>query len=248
MPKIERSLPPYMQLVVHLRSQVESGELQAGDLVPGDRELSAQWGVSKATAQKALTALRAEGVLESISGVGTRVRELPAPRHFAGRDRAASVRGTGRIYNEGEYARIVSAELVPAPEDVATVLNIAAGTPAIKRVRVTFSASDQPVSTSTSWFDGAHADAAPKLLQSERIIEGTWAYLEEQVGISAAQGQDRISTRLATEEEGELLGIQLPAAVKVGRTILRGEDSSVVEYGVSISGAGRESVYDYDVS
>ncbi|MGC4911220.1 GntR family transcriptional regulator [Streptomyces cyaneofuscatus] len=248
MPQIQRALPPYQQVIAHVRGQIESGALGAGALIPSDRQMAAEWGISRATAQKVIAALRAEGLVETEHGVGTRVRELPTPRHASGHDRAASVRRSGRIYRQGEYARIVSAAVVPAPSDVAEVLGIEVGADAIKRVRVTYGPDDVPGSASTSWFRGEWAEQAPQLLVTERIIEGTWAYLEGRTGVSVASGQDRISVRLATEEDGELLGLELPAAVKVSRTILRDSDSAAVEYGVSITGPGRESVYDYDVS
>ena len=248
MPQIQRALPPYQQVIAHIRGQIESGILASGDLIPSDRQMAAEWGISRATAQKVIAALRAEGLVETEHGVGTRVRALPTPRHASGHDRAASVRRSGRIYRQGEYARIVSATVTPAPADVAEVLGIEEGADAIKRVRVTYGPDDVPGSASTSWFRGEWAEQAPKLLVTERIIEGTWAYLETQTGRLAASGQDRIRVRLATEEDAELLGLELPAAVKVVRTILRDADSVAVEYGVSISGGDRESVYDYDVS
>lgn len=248
MPKIERAIPPYMQVIAHIRGQIEAGELNPGDLIPSDRQLAVEYGISRATAQKVISALKAEGLVETETGVGTRVSYPAARLHRSGRDRALSVRQTGRIYSAGEYARIVIAELTEAPSDVAPLLGVEAGAPAIRRVRVTYNSADKPLSTSTSWFDGTLAESAPKLLQAERIIEGTWAYLEERAGLSAVHGQDRIDTRLATEEDAQLLGIELPAAVKVSRTILRGEDNRAVEVGVSISASGRESVYDYDVS
>jgi GntR family transcriptional regulator len=236
-----------MQVVAALRAAVESGQYRPGDLLPSDRELAAEWGVSRATAQKSLAALRSEGIAEAQVGVGTRVAALPTPRHASGQDRALAVRATGRIYSEGEYARILRAETTAAPADVAEVLGVPVGANVVKRVRVTYSADDSPRSASTSWFRGEWAEQAPKLLETERILEGTWAYLETQTGASVASGQDRISVRLATEEDAELLGISLPAAVKVARTILRDADNTAVEYGVSISGEGRESVYDYAV-
>lgn len=248
MPKIERTLPPYMQVVVHIRGQIEEGELAPGDVIASDRQLATEWGISRATAQKVLAALRAEGLVETVASVGTRVLGAPGEIHQSGRDRASAVRRTGKIYSRGEYARITSSDLTPAPEDVAKVLGISPGDAAIKRVRVTYGRTDVALSMSTSWYEGSLAEAAPKLLVAERIPEGSWSYLEAQTGMSACHGQDRIGARLATEEEAELLSLEMPAAVKVARTILRSEDGTAVEYGVSVSAPDRESVYDYDVS
>ncbi|HWU07521.1 MAG TPA: GntR family transcriptional regulator [Streptomyces sp.] len=247
MPAIERSLPPYMQVIAHIRAQIEAGELRPGDMVPSDRDLAKEWGISRVTAQKVLTALKAEGLAESVPGVGTRVCENAPKMHHTGRDRASAVRRTGKIYTPGEYARIVSAELVPAPADVATALSIEAGAPAIKRVRVTYNKEDQPVSASTSWYDGELAEAAPRLLEAERIPEGSWTYLEKRTGRHAVYGCDSLDTRLATEEDAALLGLTLPAALKESTTTLKDGENVVVEFGISISQSGRRSVYEYEL-
>ncbi|WP_371628131.1 GntR family transcriptional regulator [Streptomyces sp. NBC_01116] len=245
MPKIERAVAPYMQVVTHIRGQITSGELAPGDLLPPDRALAAEWGISRATAQKVITVLKTEGLVETAQGSGTRVART-VPLHHSGYDRALSVRRTGKIYSEGEYARITSAGLEPAPAEVAAALGIAEGAPAIRRVRVTYSAQDVALSMSTSWLDGALSSAAPALVSTERIREGSWHYLETRTGRSVVGAQDRISVRLATKEEAELLALELPAAVKVTKTTLRDEDGLTVEFGVSVTG-GRESVYDYAV-
>ncbi|WP_103504381.1 GntR family transcriptional regulator [Streptomyces sp. SM14] len=245
MPQIQRSLPPYMQVTAAIREQIETGQLKPGDLLPTDRKIAEDWKISRATAQKALTVLKVEGVIEAVQGSGTRV--AADDRHRSGRDRAAAVRKAGRIYTPGEYAKITKAELTPAPADVAEVLDIDQGAPAIRRVRITYTAENVARSASTSWYDGALAAIAPLLLKAERIKEGSWRYLEEKTDRAATHGQDRISERNATPEEAEILGLEEGAALKVTRTILRDADGLAIEYGVSISGGGRESVYDYDL-
>ena len=65
------NLPPYAQIVADLRDQIETGTLAPGDRVPSTREITQRWGVAMATATKALTALRQEGIVRPIPGVGT---------------------------------------------------------------------------------------------------------------------------------------------------------------------------------
>jgi GntR family transcriptional regulator len=247
MPAIERPLPPYMQVIAHIRGQIENGELRPGDMVPSDRQIADEYQISRATAQKVLTSLRAEGLVESVPGVGTRVLALTTKLHHTGRDRASAVRRTGRIYSAGEYARILTAEITAPPEEVATALGLETGAPAIRRLRVTYGPGDRALSTSTSWYDAALADSAPRLLEAERIPEGSWAYLEAQTGRRAVYGQDSITARLATTEEIALLQLSEPAAVKQSITVLRDGENSVVEYGVSINGGDRQSVYEYEL-
>jgi AcrR family transcriptional regulator len=65
------SLPPYAQIAAELRDQVEKGTLAPGDRVPSTREITQRWGVAMATATKALAALRQEGLVHPVPGVGT---------------------------------------------------------------------------------------------------------------------------------------------------------------------------------
>jgi AcrR family transcriptional regulator len=61
-----------------LRGQIERGELQAGQRVPSTREITARWGVAMATATRVLAALRQDGLVHPVPGVGTVVSASPA--------------------------------------------------------------------------------------------------------------------------------------------------------------------------
>ncbi|MGW5874934.1 GntR family transcriptional regulator [Nocardiopsis terrae] len=96
-----RELPPYARVVADIRARIAAGELGPGDRVPSTREITREWGVAMATATKALSALRGEGLVESVRGVGTVVRGASVPRSVAprpetGRDRPRATDGGGR--------------------------------------------------------------------------------------------------------------------------------------------------------
>jgi AcrR family transcriptional regulator len=63
--------PPYTRIVSEIRRRIGAGELRAGERVPSTRQISQEWGVAIATATKVLTALRQEGLVRAIPGVGT---------------------------------------------------------------------------------------------------------------------------------------------------------------------------------
>lgn len=248
MPKIRQSKPAYVQIADHIRARIMRGELAPGDRIPSLRDIAQEWETSPVTASKAVALLQSEGhVTVPGKGLATIVRD-PATVHRSGSDRARAVRRTGRIYSSGEYAKITSAEVVTAPADVAAALGLTGDAPtAVRRERVTYGPDDQPVSASVSWYAANLAERCPKLLVADRIIEGSWAYVEQQTGQRAATGRDSITTRLATEEDAARLNLTLPAAVKVSTTVLRTADGVTVEYGVSIAGTGRESTYEYSL-
>ncbi|GAU66470.1 putative TetR family transcriptional regulator [Streptomyces sp. NBRC 110611] len=63
--------PPYLRIVAGIRQRISDGELAPGDRVPSTRQLARQWGVALATATKALTTLRLEGLVETRPRAGT---------------------------------------------------------------------------------------------------------------------------------------------------------------------------------
>lgn len=81
-------LAPYARVAADIRARIVAGELGPGQRVPSTREITRDWGVAMATATKALSTLRQEGLVEAVRGVGTVVRgaaasppvDPPAPR------------------------------------------------------------------------------------------------------------------------------------------------------------------------
>lgn len=68
--------PVYQQLHELLRGLVREGEYKSGEKFPTEREVGERYGVSRVTANKALSSLVSEGVLEFRKGIGTFVRDL----------------------------------------------------------------------------------------------------------------------------------------------------------------------------
>ncbi|GLY80642.1 TetR/AcrR family transcriptional regulator C-terminal domain-containing protein [Actinoallomurus iriomotensis] len=103
---MERGTSRSGQIVAELRHRIVTGELAPGDRVPSTREITRRWGVAMATATKALTQLRHEGLVRAVPGVGTVVATGtgsaprpaaarpggPRPRQRRGDEQAASTR------------------------------------------------------------------------------------------------------------------------------------------------------------
>lgn len=231
------ALPKYERIAADLRGQIVRGDLKPGDAVPSERELTERWDVARATVVKALECLRQEGLIETRQGTGSRVCERAPLARTAG-ERYRTAVETGTIYTAGEHAEILSAEMVPAPEDVATALGIEPGEQVARRHRVTYE-GQVPTATSTSWFTSEVAEAAPRLLLRERIREGTTRYVEMQTGRRPHTGRDRWTSRLATPEERELLRLEDPSAVSETRHVAYCGEGRQLTYEVGISPGGR---------
>lgn len=79
--------PLHEQVAGDLRSRIEVGELSGGDKLPSLRTLAATHGVSEVTAHTAIRELQREGLVTSVPGRGTFVREDAASRvAVAGRE------------------------------------------------------------------------------------------------------------------------------------------------------------------
>lgn len=63
------------QITEELARQLFSAELKPGDFLPKELELTDQFGVSRATMRSALATFTNHGIIERISGFGTRVKD-----------------------------------------------------------------------------------------------------------------------------------------------------------------------------
>ena len=63
------------KLADHIRTQIKTGELKPGDKLPSTAQLKAEHQVSDAVIRYAMHALRTEGLVESVHGVGVFVTE-----------------------------------------------------------------------------------------------------------------------------------------------------------------------------
>jgi len=244
---VQRQPPPYLQIAAHFRDQIKRGQLQDGDRLPSVRQIVTQWDVAHATAAKALTILRTEGLVTTIpGGAGGTIVSLGQVGNSP-QDRLNAIRRWGKIYPHDEHARIVSASVVDAPQHVAEALGVDEGTPVIRRHRVTYRGDNEPVSASTSWFRGDLVDVAPALLQTDRIQLGTPGYIEQQTRRRMSRGRDQVTVGIADATAAAELGVPEGAGVLLGRNWAFDEAGDVIEFGEYTAVPGRWSTYEYEI-
>jgi len=226
-PEIQEVLPKYLQIAGHIRDQIVRGDLRPGGEVPSERELAASWKVARPTAARALEVLRMQGLVTSVQGSGTFVREAgAAPR---ARERYERARDLGTMYGITESVEFVACETAPAPAHVSEALQMESNASVIRRARLLRNADGRPIELSTSWFPGHLADIAPRLLEPERLIGGTGRYLAEATGRGPEYGRDQVAARLATDEEARMLELTPPAAVLVYRLVVFAADDVPIQ-------------------
>lgn len=70
--------PPYRQIALVLRAEIDQGDLRAGQQLPTQQALVRRFDVSRATIQRALDDLRQEGYIDSQQGRGSYVLDRAA--------------------------------------------------------------------------------------------------------------------------------------------------------------------------
>jgi DNA-binding transcriptional regulator YhcF (GntR family) len=100
--------PLYLRIAAEIAGDIRSGRLAEGRPAPSTRRIVRDWGVAMATATKVIGALRAEGLVETVPGSGTIVRQRGGPA-------AVTTRRTGLTQREVVEAavRIADADGLP---------------------------------------------------------------------------------------------------------------------------------------
>lgn len=184
--------PKYWHLRTVLVRALDS-EFQAGEVLPNERDLSARFGVARATLRQALDQLELEGRLVRRRGIGTLVA---APRmgvpvaETAGRD----------------SWRIVDAGYAPASAAVATTLGIPADEPvhAVRRLRMMHG---QAIGAETLYVPDAVVPHVPAIFAKSSIADSSRARsVLRQLQRLELDGESRsVELGVAEEEQARML-------------------------------------------
>ncbi|MGW4779968.1 GntR family transcriptional regulator [Streptomyces filamentosus] len=238
-----------MRIAEHFRERIDSGALHPGDLLPSIKGLSEQFGVSTATADRAMRLLREEGLVQGIPGVGTEVLGRPVALS-SGSERHDRNGRTQSSWGAGEKSSGHQAAMMSAPADVAAALRIASGANVIRRTRV-YRDARGIVAHSTSWIRAEFGEAVPELLQSARLSNGfSLDQIARATGRTTVRRVDEESARIATPDDLELLELdqQTMAAILVLTSRFYDAAGEVLEFGVDLGAPGRTRVLTSEVA
>lgn len=190
-------VPLYIQIDEELRGQIESGDLGPLAQVPSETDLAEHFRVSRMTARKALDRLVADGMLFRQPGKGTFV----APTKIAhGASQGLSFSDAMSAQGRTTETRVLEAEIVAAPSNVARALSLPPGAQAIflRRLRVV---DGQPAAI--------HLSYMPSRLSAllEFDLSGSLSQLMSRVGARVERSEDSVEAVLATGEEAALLEV-----------------------------------------
>lgn len=101
----------YQHVARDLSAAIARGEYQVGDRLPAERELSAEFDVSRPTVREALIALEAQGLVEVKLGSGAYVRAMPGAAQNLGFGITAFEVIEARLLVESEAAALAATHI-----------------------------------------------------------------------------------------------------------------------------------------
>ncbi|MFI2292904.1 GntR family transcriptional regulator [Streptomyces niveus] len=220
------------RLAGELQASISRGELRPGEQLPTTASLAAQYGVNKNTVSKAISGLKAAGVLTGPAGGRTwvRVRPQQIKRHnlrylreksevlLSDEDRAGygvSEADSG-VSVQDLHEDVYKYEVVSGPEDIRRILGVVDDSQLLRRTYTRRHAAKAGASCSTSYLPYALISQNPDLLDASREPwpGGTMHQLHT-VGVELDRIEDHVVADMPTLEEQRLLDI--PPAVPLLR-------------------------------
>lgn len=195
-------------IAAEVRRRIVEREWLQGDRISDEAKLAVEFGVARATVNKALQLLADEGLLDRKRRAGTHVTVNPARKATLTIPIVREqIEQTGRAYSH----RVIAQKYSPLPADVAARMALPEGHAAL-HLRTVHSGDGQPFIAEDRWIN---PDAAPGVAQVDfRLINANeWLvrncpWLRADLAFSAENANARDARLLAARQGTALLVLQ----------------------------------------
>jgi GntR family transcriptional regulator len=201
---VSEHIPKFRSIAQSLRGRITSGDLAAGTALIARRKLVKEYGTSRATIDKVVELLTAEGYLEPSDGNRPPIVADISHRTATVVNRVENHATNGRALGKDEKTKILSVEMVPCPADLAPFLGVEPGDEVLCRKRLNL-VNGKPVATGYSYYPPEVVEATPELTRAESIPSGSRELAAERMGSKQKDVTTEVISRVATDEERELL-------------------------------------------
>jgi GntR family phosphonate transport system transcriptional regulator len=213
----------WRQIAGQLQKQIASGGLQPGGRLPTEAVLSARFKVNRHTVRRALEELSRDGLVRVEQGRGSFVAEDVLDYNVEARTRFSE---WIRKHNKEPSGIVRQLRELPADRRVADGLGIRSGSRVVLFERLGL-ADDRPVSLSRHYFPSARLKGLLQALRTTpRITDALRA-----VGVEDyLRLQTRVTARLPTEAEADLLRTARNRPVLITENLNVDRDGTVIEF------------------
>ena len=194
------SIPLYHQIQSALMEAIQSGDYPPGSQILSEIEVADKYDVSRMTARKAIEALVSKGILYRQRGKGTYVAENVVSY---GLSSMLSFSQTLKAQGYMVETKVLMKEVLPAPFDVATRLQIDSNAPMIVVRRLRY-VEGIPCAIHASYFDQRLFGSLLNIdLEAESLLE----IVQRTTGAKVAYSDDAVQADAATNEEASLFAV-----------------------------------------
>lgn len=242
----------YAQVASELRTAILDGRLPPGVALPSEARLAIQYDASRDVIRKALSVLRAEGLITTIKGGSTYIRDrrtvrLPVSRYSRTFHPGLPAPFQAAAHESGLVGSVLvtTVERLPAEADTAARLGIDEGAEVIVRVRHMRLGEIEPetVQISTSTIPLALVEGSP-LAGPDRIPSGVYTAFAE-LGHTPTTMTEEVMARMPTPQETEILGLVSGQPVLVVERVTRDDKGRPIELVKVVATADRTTlIYD----
>jgi GntR family transcriptional regulator len=229
-------LPRYYQLKEIMRDRIRSGEWKPGDLIPSERELGEQYGISRMTARQAITDLVNEGLFYREQGKGTFVSQRKITQqliHLTGFTEDIRARG------QRPSTKVLSAEMALADETTAEKLRIPPGALIFRLQRLRL-ADGEPLAIELSQISFKGCE---RLLEDDLENNSLYRILETKYCMPLMEADQELEAGLASSEETQLLKISAGSPVLFTRRTTYTERNQPIEYAKAVYCGNKYTFY-----
>jgi GntR family transcriptional regulator len=217
-------VPYYQQLYEILRSKIVQREWKPGDQIPGEAELMEAYEVSRNTVRDVLDMLVNEGLIYRHRGRGSFVAEPSLEQVLI---RIVSFTEDMRRRAIQPSSRVLATELLSAPEEIASRLEIAPGDELalLRRLRL---GNDEPMSIEESYF--VHRYCPGFLERHDYSQDSLREVMAQDYGIRWSSAKQTIRAVNATREQSDVLQVPAKSALLEVERITYDEQYRPVEF------------------
>lgn len=229
----DTAMPLYQQLHEQLAALIAEGALPAGTVLPAERQLADDLGLSRATVQRAYNALRQDAMIQP---QGRRGSVVLGPRLRPGMDRLKGFTEEMRLLGKVPSARILE-HAVETDPGVAAIFGVPEATRFLKLVRVRCG-DGIPLSREAAWYNLA---AAPGL-EGADPAGSVYAALAETCGVPLLYADQSVEATMPSPEECAIFGFDEPVPCLLLKRSSYSHGEVMVEY---VEGLFRGDTYSY---
>ena len=220
-------LPRYYQLREIIREKITSGHWAEGEVIPSERELGEQYGLSRMTVRQSVMDLVKEGYLYREQGRGTFVARPKITQQLS---KLTGFTEDMQSRAQSTTTKVLGREMWAADEITAEKLRIKPGQPLfrVERLRLT---EAEPLALETSFISFIGCE---NLLEEDLEHNSLYHLLETKYGLPPLEAEQELEAGLAHESEAALLKIMAGGPVLLIRRTTYTERNQPLEYASSV--------------